>query len=140
MGDDYGDYAGYDYSGDPAGATAVGLPPGVDPNYYLPGDIYDAQAMAPWTPPAAQAQDMTWWQGLMAYGITKAIDNQFPNTPTGIYGNTYPGSIAGPGRTYTLNPLANGGGAASAGARFSLAGNPLLMLALVGVAVLLLKK
>lgn len=131
---------GDDYSGDPNLSTLVGLPPPMDPAAFLPGDIADDQQMSGWNPAPAQQQGQPWWQGVATYGITRAIDNQFPNSPTGIWGNTYPGSAPGyNGRTYTQRPLAAGGGVASAQGRFSLTGNPLMMLALVAGAFILLK-
>lgn len=129
-----------DYSGDPNLSTSVGLPP-VYTGQQLPGDVADAQAMDPWTPAPAAQQGAPWWAGIAAYGITKAIDNQFPTTPTGTWGNVYPGSAPGyNGRTYTQRPLGAGGGVASAAGRFTMRGDPMLMLALVAGAFLLLKK
>src|SRR6516164_5983455 len=97
------------YSGDPSGATAAGVPAPIDQSQVLPGDVSDAQQMSAWNPPAAQAQGIP-WGGAAVYGITKAIDNQFPGSPTGIYGNVYPGSAGGyNGRTYTLRPIGAGG-------------------------------
>lgn len=129
-----------DYSGDPALATSVGLPPMLDPAMFLPGDIYDEQQMGAWNTPAAQAQGMPWWQGLAIYGATKAIDNQFPNSPTGVWGNVYPGSAQGAnGRTYSQRPLGVGGGVAQASGRFTFGGNGMGLLLMGAVALLLLK-
>lgn len=141
-----------DFTGDPFTSTAVGVP--AAPAYYqLPGDQADAQAMDAWNPaPAAQA-GAPWWAGIAAYGITRAIDNQFPGSPTGIQGNTYPGSGAGnSGRTYTMRPNGAGGGvgSASTGVRATasvkngnlvaeLTANPMLLAVLLVGALVLLK-
>lgn len=126
------------YSGDPYVSQTVGVQSDPSASPLLPGDVYDAQQMAPWNPPAAQQQGAPWWAGIAAYGITRAIDNVFPGSPTGMQGNVYPGSAAGyNGRTYTLRPLAAGGTVAQA--KVSIGGNPLLLGALLVGAVLLLK-
>jgi len=139
MGDeDLGQY----YDGDTAYQTAVGLPPDYSASSVLPGDVSDQQQMGGWNPPAAQAQGVPWWGGIAAYGITRAIDNQFPGSPTGIHGNVYPGSMGGyNGRTYTVRPIGAGGGVArgSVGGTLNFGGNPMMLLVLVGAAVLLLK-
>jgi hypothetical protein len=100
-----------DYSGLDTGATALGVVAPLD--YSLPGDISDTQQMQSYNtaPPAAQAAGVTWWQGAIQNGISKAIDNTFPTSPTGVMGNTYAGSVAGAnGQTYTVKPLGAGGG------------------------------
>jgi hypothetical protein len=137
-------YAGYDYSGDPALSTSVGLPTPVigsnDAQYMLPGDLADNQHMAQWMPPAAQAQGMTWWQAAATMGLNRAIDNVFPGSPTGTMGNVYAGSAAGAnGRTYSMRPIAAGGGIMSAKGTASITGNPLMLLLLVGAVILVLK-
>lgn len=89
----------------------------------LAGDVADSAAMQPFS--ASQAQP--WWQGVIQYGLTRAIDNRF--APPNVSGNTSPGSFAGQnGRTYS-----NGQGG-TAGA-FQL--TPLMMLALGAVVVAL---
>ena len=121
-----------DYSGDPYTAGAAGMPS--DYGRGMPGDYADEQAMGRWNPPQAAAQGAPWWAGIAAYGVTRAIDNQFPGSPTGVMGNVYPGSVGGwNGRTYTNRPIGAGGGVASANARLSLGGNPILW---IGLAVL----
>ncbi len=100
-----------DYSGLDTGATALGVVAPLD--YSLPGDMSDSQQMNAYNtaPPAAQAAGVTWWQGAIQNGISKAIDNTFPTSPAGIMGNTYAGSTAGAnGQTYTVKPLGAGGG------------------------------
>lgn len=76
----------------------------------LEGDSSDARAMQPF----AADQSAPWWQSLVAYGVTRAIDNRF--APPNVTGNTSPGSFAGAnGRTYSQAPQASGGGAMLAG-------------------------
>lgn len=129
-----------DYSGDPNTAGAAGMPTPFDAYQCLPGDVADAQQMDQWNPPAAAQAGAPWWAGIAAYGVTKAIDNQFPGSPSGIMGNVYPGSIGGyNGRTYTLRPIGTGGGAASATAKLSLGGSPILLIGLAALAFMLLK-
>ena len=128
------------YSGDPMLSSTVGITPGYDPSLLLPGDVSDQQQMAAWNPQPAQDQGAPWWAGIAAYGITRAIDNAFPNSPSGIYGNVYPGSLPGyNGRTLTQRPLGAGGGVATARGSVQLGGNPIMLLLLVGAAVLILK-
>lgn len=89
----------------------------------LAGDAADAAAMQPFS----ASQGMPWWQGVISYGLTRAIDNRF--APPNVQGNTSPGSFAGAnGRTYS-----NGQGGAAGG--FVL--TPLMMLALGAVVVAL---
>lgn len=134
-----------DYSGDPNAAQAAGMPS--NPGAMLYGDMADQQAMGPFNPPVAQAQGAPWWAAIAAYGVTRAIDNQFPGSPTGTMGNTYPGSVAGTnGRTYTMRPSGSGGGVNSAGMHglnavvADLNRRPMLMMGLAVVAYLLFKK
>jgi hypothetical protein len=72
-----------------------------------------------------------WWQSVIKYGATRAIDNRYG--PVNVAGNTSPGSFAGQnGRTYS-----NGG----AGGVLSAAGlSPLLLIAAAAVVALLLLK
>lgn len=109
------DLAGLDlgYSGDPLQASAAGIPAGFYSGDILAGDQADAAHMERWNPAADQG--VPWWAGIATYGISKAIDNAFPGTPTGTRGNTYPGSGAGPGgRSYTQRPTNAGGGTVTA--------------------------
>lgn len=72
-----------------------------DPYYTtaMPGDLYDTARMQPFAP----RQDVAWWQSLIAYGVTKAIDNK--TAPPNVAGNVQPGSFAGAnGRTYVNGP------------------------------------
>ncbi len=73
---------------------------GLDPYYgSLQGDYSDAQHMAPFVHPIVAASGSSWWEGTIAYGLTRAIDNRFAPPP--VQGNTSPGSFAGQnGRTY----------------------------------------
>lgn len=77
-----------------------------DPYYTssLPGDWNDTAKMAPFQPtPAGGA----WWEGVIQYGMVKAIDNRFG--PQNIAGNTQPGTFAGAnGKTYYQAPNATG--------------------------------
>ena len=133
------------YSGDSNAGTAVGVPSPIYGGFALPGDVADAQQMQAWNPAPAADQGAPWWAGIMAYGVTRAIDNQFPQSPTGVMGNTYPGSTAGTnGRTYTQRPAGAGGGAVQATVRSPIGGlrlksDPLLLAVLAGVAYLFLK-
>lgn len=73
-------------------------------------DVAEAQQMQPF----AADQTAPWWQSLIAYGATRAIDNRFG--PTNVAGNTNTGTFAGQnGRTYVNNPNALGGRVVSAG-------------------------
>lgn len=88
--------------------------------------------------PFAQRQDVPWWQSLVMYGATRAIDNRFG--PTQVQGNTNPGSFAGQnGRTYANTPTGQGGMVAPAA---SFGGLPLWALLAAGgvVAFLALRK
>ena len=65
------------------------------------GDAAEWSKMTAFTAAPQQAEAAPWWANMVGYGITKAIDNTFPNQNTGIQGNTKPGSFAGQnGRTY----------------------------------------
>lgn len=51
--------------------------------------------------PAPADNVAPWWQNLVSYGVSKAIDNSFPGDAYSIQGNTRPGSFAGQnGSTY----------------------------------------
>lgn len=70
----------------------------------LEGDTRDTAQMQPF----AQDASRPWWESLVAYGVTRAIDNRFG--PPNVTGNTSPGSFAGAnGRTYAQNPQGQGG-------------------------------
>jgi hypothetical protein len=69
-------------------------------------DHFEAAQMAPFTPGANQG--VPWWQGIVSYGITRAIDNRYGPVP--IAGNVNTGSFAGSnGRTYYQAPQGNRG-------------------------------
>lgn len=143
MGIDTGGFASPDlFSGDPGTAGAAGVPSAVTMDQ-LPGDVSDQQAMGQWNPAARQGAP--WWAGIAAYGISRAIDNQFPNSPTGIMGNTYPGSGMGAnGRTFSQRPTGSGGGVVRAGIKspigqLNFKSDPLLLILLVAGAYLILK-
>lgn len=134
--DDYLDT--YDFSGLATDASGLGV---IAPlNYSLPGDASDYAQMAAWNtaPPAAQQAGVQWWQGAIQNGISKALDNTFANSPTGVMGNTYSGSTAGQnGQTYTLNPQGSGGGVLgqNVGANGSFKGIPMAWLLIGAVLV-----
>jgi hypothetical protein len=138
--DDYLDTS--DYDGPASTAQAAGIPYTSD--YVLPGDSTDAAQMAAWNtaPAPAQAAGVQWWQGLVQYGVSKAIDNTFSSSPTGVQGNVYPGSGAGlNGATYTQRPTGAGGGVLSvkATAGGSIGGIPVLWIAAAVAAFLIIK-
>ncbi len=71
-------------------------------------DMAEAQQLQPFIPPVAQQQGMAWWESLVAYGATRAIDNRFG--PVNVGGQTSNGSFAGQnGRTYVQTPSATSG-------------------------------
>ena len=59
------------------------------------GDAAEWNKMTAFTAAPQQAEAAPWWANMVGYGITKAIDNTFPNQNIGIQGNTKPGSFAG---------------------------------------------
>jgi hypothetical protein len=69
----------------------------------LSGDVTEARQMQQFAPAG-----MPWWQAVIQYGATRAIDNRFG--PPVLSGNQDPGSFGGQnGRTYQNQPTANGG-------------------------------
>lgn len=63
----------------------------------LPGDWYDDAKMTNDQP--AQSSDSTWWQDLIKFGVTRAVDNTTSRTQ--VQGNTDPGYFSGQnGQTY----------------------------------------
>ncbi len=81
--------------------------------YFMPGDGAEAQRMNPYTPaPVNSNPAAPWWERLVMYGATRAIDNAMPGQVAGIGGNTNPGTFSGQnGRTYQ-NGAGNQAGAA----------------------------
>jgi hypothetical protein len=72
---------------------------GADGTSYTTADIAEAEKMAPYV--ANDGSGQPWWQSVVKYGLTKAIDNTMPGRANGIQGNTNPGTFAGQnGRTY----------------------------------------
>lgn len=66
-----------------------------------PTDLAEWNKMQPYTAAPAGREQAPWWQNVIGYGLTKAIDNTFPTQNTGVRGNTNPGSFAGQnGRSY----------------------------------------
>jgi hypothetical protein len=99
---------------------------GVDTSIVLPGDAYDNAQMQPFV--SATTPGMSWWESLINYGATRAIDNRF--APVNIQGNTDPGSFGGSnGRTYQQKPSS---GAVAAGGMSAQA----MLLMLAGAAAL----
>ena len=105
--------------------------------YWLPADQADAQAVA-WSVPSVDpgtGQTAPYWQQLMTYGITRAIDNQFGPPPA--YGNTSPGSFAGQnGRTYQQTAVPTQPRAGVFAAADASSGGGLGLLLLAGAAAL----
>lgn len=65
----------------------------------LPGDWFDSDKME--QPALKTDQKLSWWEDLIKYGATRAIDNAWGSKPV-ISGNTDTGSFAGAnGMTYS---------------------------------------
>jgi hypothetical protein len=127
------------WAADPGGYSipaAVGLP--MASYSPLPSDVGDMNQMQPYAP---LGNAMPWWQQFVLFGASKAVDNLSRVTVTG---NTDTGSFAGQnGGTYSQTPSGQGGGAtrtSTTTVAAKLTGNPMLLLAGLAVAFLLLKK
>lgn len=117
---------------DDATGAATGAPAGM-----LLSDYYDAVKMAPYTP-AAAGSTQSWWENLVSYGVTRAVDNRF-GPPVFVSGNVQPGSFAGAnGQSYYQNPTGVRNGVI-AGGQPILAGNGLLLIGLAAVAFFALR-
>lgn len=80
-----------------------------------------------------------WWQGLISYGITRAIDNRYG--PPAVSGNVAPGTFAGQdGRTYAQQPQAYRGQPPVAPVSGGLNTGTMLLLGAAAVAVYLIAK
>jgi hypothetical protein len=106
-----------------------------------PSDRLEWDRMQTYTPAPTGADGVPWWENLVSYGVTRAIDNTLPGYSTGVQGNTAPGSFAGQnGRTYTqagsLNAAPTLAGAIASVQRM----NPLVLVGLAVAAYLVLKK
>lgn len=115
-----------DYDTGAATAAPVGM---------LPADYYEAQKMTPYVP---TAPGQSWWEGVVQYGLTRAIDNRY-GPPVFVQGNVAPGSFAGQnGASYYQNPngVRNG---VIAGGQPVLAGNGLLLAGMAALAFFALK-
>ena len=105
-------------------------------------DLKDWGKMSTYTPAPQGARDQNaWWQNLVSYGVSRAIDNSLPNQHNGIQGNTNPGSFAGQnGRTYNqvggVNAPPTLSGIVASVERI----NPIVLAAIGVAAYLLLKK
>ena len=104
---------------------SLGLPSA--PSAPLPGDYTDMAKMQHYT---AGPNDQPWWQNLVMYGATRAIDNRFGTPATGVQGNTAPGSFQG------ANNAGGGATRPQAGAGAAAQGISPLMLLLIGAAAL----
>ena len=105
-------------------------------------DLKDWAKMTQYTSAPQQAREQSpWWQNVISYGLTRAIDNSLPNQQNGIQGNTNPGSFAGQnGRTYNQVGGVNAPPTLS-GLVASVQGmNPIVLVAIGVAAYLLLKK
>lgn len=97
----------------------------------LPFDAAESAQMTPFQP--GTANGMQWWESVIAYGATRAIDNRFG--PVNVLGNTNPGTFAGQnGRTYG-NTTARAPGPA---VQVNAGGQGFGLLALLGVAAAML--
>lgn len=77
-------------------------------SFGLGNDMVESVQMQPFIPAVAQQQGMPWYESVIAYGLTRAIDNRFG--PPQVGGNTQAGSFAGQsGRTYVNTPNARAG-------------------------------
>lgn len=86
-----------DDGGDPYYAGGLAAVEGVRYSY-SESDSREAQKMARFQ---IGDPNVPWWQNLAMYGVSKAIDNTFPNEQRGMAGNTHPGSFGGTnGRSY----------------------------------------
>ena len=93
-------YEQFDDSGDP---TGYGVMP-----VLTDSDVNEWAKLARFAPRAAGEEDAPWWQGIVKYGLVKAIDNTLPGQPRGIQGNTQPGSFAGQnGQSYNQRGAQN---------------------------------
>jgi hypothetical protein len=96
----------------------------------LEGDIRDTAHVAPYV---QTGNGMSWWEGLIQYGVTRAIDNRLG--PTNTSGNTQPGSYQGAGgRTGVNTPSTLAGGSVNIGGM----GVPVWLLAGVAVVAVVL--
>lgn len=97
-------------------------------------DASEAAQMAPFQP--GTANGTPWWQSVVMYGASRAIDNRFG--PTNVQGNTQAGSFQGAGGRTVMNS-----GSAQAGALGGLlpggSGGLLLLVAVAAVAYVALK-
>lgn len=108
----------FDDNGDPIQSNTFAL---------TDGDMAEWAKMQRFTAaPTPEAQSAPWWQNLVSYGVTKAIDNSFPSESRGVQGNTRPGSFAGQnGRSYDQRgsqnapPISSVGGLVSSVASMS---------------------
>jgi hypothetical protein len=95
----------------------------------LGADGVEAKQMQPF----AADQSAPWWQSMIMYGATRAIDNRFG--PVNVAGDVGSGTYAGQnGRTYLNTPVAQRGQVVA-----GLDNGLLLLLALGAVAVVALK-
>lgn len=92
-------------------------------------DAAEAASMQPFN----ADQSRPWWESVILYGATKAIDNRF--TRPAVEGNTNAGTFGGAnGRTYGQTPNATGGAPTIFGAS-TIAGVPAWVVLAAGAAV-----
>jgi hypothetical protein len=109
--------------------AAIGDPTYTDSLPYSIPDALDAAKMAPFNPDSSQP----WWQSIVQYGATRAIDNRYG--PVNVSGNAQAGSFQGAGGKTVL---ANGSSGTVAGAGLLSGNTGLILLAVVGLAVVYL--
>jgi hypothetical protein len=104
-------------------------------------DLAEWNRMQTYTPAPAGSEGNAWWQNLVSFGVSRAIDNTLPGYSAGVQGNVAPGSFAGQnGQTYyqagSLNAAPGLAGVVASVQRM----NPLVLVGLAVVAYLALKK
>lgn len=115
-------FAAVDDGGDPYQLTGTPL--------LTESDRAEWDKMSRYTPAPTGAEQAPWWQNLVSYGITKAIDNTLPGDRRGLQGNVNPGDFAGQnGRSYRQRPPVLGQLGANLSAATGLSSGALLLIA-----------
>lgn len=100
-------------------------------------DAAEWQKMVPYQAAPAGNEAAPWWQNLVSFGVTRAIDNTFPGQATRVQGNTQPGSFAGQnGRTYIQPGGLNAAPTTVGGVVGSIAGMSPLMMGLIAAGLI----
>jgi hypothetical protein len=106
---------------------------------YLPADMGEARQMHPYAGGGNEAAP--WWQSVIQYGVTRAIDNRYG--PTSVAGNVQQGTFAGQnGQTYYQAPNGQRVAVAPIAQQAQIGGinmNTLLLIGLAGLAFVALK-